>query len=74
MKRPEGRKHRHGPSASGKGPAGDASAIESIHVRNYRTLRNVKLELSRLTVLLGPNGSGKSTVFVRDGLLTLAGA
>jgi predicted ATPase len=38
--------------------------IESLHVRNYRALRNVTLEpLPPLTVLLGPNGSGKSTVF-----------
>lgn len=38
--------------------------IESIHVRNYRALRDVTLEsLTPLTVLLGPNGSGKSTVF-----------
>lgn len=38
--------------------------IESLTVKNYRALRNVKLrDLTPLTVLLGPNGSGKSTVF-----------
>lgn len=38
--------------------------LESLHVRNYRALRNLKLaKLTPLTVLLGPNGSGKSTVF-----------
>lgn len=38
--------------------------IESLHVKNYRVLRDIKLDkLTPLTVLLGPNGSGKSTVF-----------
>jgi predicted ATPase len=38
--------------------------IESLHVWNYRALRDVELgSLKPLTVLLGPNGSGKSTVF-----------
>jgi predicted ATPase len=38
--------------------------IESLHIRNYRALREITLEqMTPLTVLLGPNGSGKSTVF-----------
>ncbi len=38
--------------------------VESIHVKNYRALRDIRFEkLTPLTVLLGPNGSGKSTVF-----------
>lgn len=38
--------------------------IESLWVKNYRALRDIKLDkLTPLTVLLGPNGSGKSTVF-----------
>lgn len=38
--------------------------IETLHVKNYRALRDIRLEkLTPLTVLLGPNGSGKSTVF-----------
>ena len=38
--------------------------IESLHVKNYRALRDVELkQLKPLTVLLGPNGSGKSTFF-----------
>jgi len=38
--------------------------VETLHVRNYRALRDVRLEkLTPLTVLLGANGSGKSTVF-----------
>jgi len=38
--------------------------VETLHIKNYRALRDVRLEdLTPLTVLLGPNGSGKSTVF-----------
>ena len=38
--------------------------IESLHVKNYRALRDVKLQyLAPLSVFLGPNGSGKSTLF-----------
>lgn len=38
--------------------------VESLHVKNYRALRDITLKrLTPLTVLLGPNGSGKSTVF-----------
>ncbi|HSZ69756.1 MAG TPA: AAA family ATPase [Solirubrobacteraceae bacterium] len=42
----------------------DVPRIERLHVRNYRALRDVRLDkLTPLTVLLGPNGSGKSTLF-----------
>ncbi|MGK7902543.1 MAG: AAA family ATPase [Hormoscilla sp.] len=38
--------------------------IESLKVKNYRTLRDLELKnITPLTVLLGPNGSGKSTIF-----------
>jgi predicted ATPase len=38
--------------------------IEGITIRNFRALRDVKLNsLAPMTALLGPNGSGKSTVF-----------
>jgi predicted ATPase len=38
--------------------------VESLYVRNYRSLRDVELKaLTPLTVFLGPNGSGKSTIF-----------
>lgn len=38
--------------------------IESLHVRNYRALRDLELRrITPLTVLIGPNGSGKSTLF-----------
>ena len=38
--------------------------IESLHVKNYRALRDVELrEITPLSVFLGANGSGKSTLF-----------
>ncbi len=36
--------------------------IQSVHIRNFRCLRDVEFTLSPLTALVGPNGSGKSTV------------
>lgn len=36
--------------------------IHRIAIRNFRSLRNVELDLGPLTVLIGPNGSGKSSV------------
>ncbi|HID74902.1 MAG TPA: hypothetical protein EYP56_02780 [Planctomycetaceae bacterium] len=33
-----------------------------IDFRNYKSLRNCRLPLERITVLVGPNGAGKSTV------------
>lgn len=42
----------------------DIPRIESIRIKNYRSLRDLELnELTPLTVFLGPNGSGKSTIF-----------
>lgn len=38
--------------------------IETLSVRNYRALQDLKLQdLTPLTVFVGPNGSGKSTIF-----------
>ena len=36
--------------------------IQSAHFQNFRCLRDVKLNLAPLTVLVGPNSSGKTTV------------
>ena len=36
--------------------------IEQIHVKNFRSARDVLLDCSSLTALVGPNGSGKSTL------------
>jgi predicted ATPase len=45
--------------------------ISTIHIRNYRALADVRLDLRPIGVLFGPNGAGKSTLldslwFVRD--------
>lgn len=34
--------------------------LEKVHIKNYRSLRNVAIPLKPLTVLVGPNASGKS--------------
>ena len=36
--------------------------IRSVHIENFRCLRDVTLELEPLTVLVGPNASGKSAI------------
>ena len=47
--------------------------ITRVHIKNYRSLENVDIELGRLTVLVGRNGAGKSNFvdalrFVRESL------
>jgi predicted ATPase len=44
--------------------------IDSIRFRNFKALRDVELELDRLTVLVGPNASGKTSVLAGLHLLT----
>lgn len=34
--------------------------LEKIHIKNFLSLRDVKLPFKPLTVLVGPNASGKS--------------
>lgn len=51
------------PSPGSVSRTAEPARVQSVRVRNYRSLRDVRLDLSPLTVLLGPNGSGKSTVF-----------
>ena len=36
--------------------------LHSIKIKNYRSLKNIELELTPLTVLIGPNASGKSNL------------
>ncbi len=48
--------------------------ITHVHIKNYRSLENVSVDLGRLTVLVGRNGAGKSNFvdalqFVQDALL-----
>ena len=35
--------------------------IENVEIHNYRGLRNVRVSLAQLTVLIGPNNSGKTS-------------
>lgn len=41
----------------------DADVISTLAVAGYRSLREVRLVLGRLTVVTGPNGSGKSSLY-----------
>lgn len=36
--------------------------IQSVHIKNYRSIQDVRLELTDITVLLGSNGTGKSSM------------
>ena len=36
--------------------------IQRVHIKNYRSLQDVELEFTDVTVLLGSNGTGKSSV------------
>ena len=41
----------------------DAVVISTLSVAGYRSLREVRLVLGRLTVVTGPNESGKSSLY-----------
>ena len=45
--------------------------LKSIHIENFRSLRNVTLPLKPLTVLVGPNASGKSNALRALDVLSL---
>ncbi|EKV02890.1 hypothetical protein Lepto7375DRAFT_5158 [Leptolyngbya sp. PCC 7375] len=38
------------------------TVLESVHIQNFRCLRDVTLELGSFTVFVGPNASGKSAI------------
>jgi predicted ATPase len=46
--------------------------IERLHVSGYRSLRNVRLDLKQLNVIVGENGSGKSNLYRALQLLSTA--
>ena len=47
-------------TVKGKSMSEQKAFLEKVHIKNYRSLRNVTLPLKSLTVLVGPNASGKS--------------
>jgi predicted ATPase len=54
---------------------GEGARVDSVRVRNYKSIGQCNLKLGRLTVLVGRNASGKSNFldvlrFVADGLQT----
>ncbi len=48
-------------------------AITELWVRGYRSIREVRVELGRVNVLVGPNGCGKSNLYRGMVLLSSAG-
>lgn len=36
--------------------------IQSVHIKNFRTLKDVTIPFDSVTTFIGPNGAGKSTV------------
>ena len=36
--------------------------IQSVHIKNFRTLKDVSIPFDSITTFIGPNGAGKSTV------------
>jgi energy-coupling factor transporter ATP-binding protein EcfA2 len=47
--------------------------IDRVHFENFKSLKDVTLDLGRLTVLVGPNGCGKSSVLQGIELLAQTG-
>lgn len=48
--------------------------IDQAHIENFKCLKNVTVDLGRLSVFVGPNGSGKSSVLQGMQLLSRAAA
>lgn len=44
--------------------------IRTIHIDNYRSAKNISLELDRLNIIFGPNGCGKSNIYKAIHLLS----
>src|SRR5665811_449365 len=44
------------------GGAGPEMKIQSVRIKNFRTLKDVTVSFDSVTTFIGPNGTGKSTV------------
>lgn len=53
---------RHSRDRLGKEVRESAVRIQSIHIRNFRSIRDETIEFNRYTCLVGANGAGKSCV------------
>ncbi|MDD9808882.1 MAG: AAA family ATPase [Thaumarchaeota archaeon] len=47
---------------------GAHARVESVHIRNFRSLLDVEVRLGNITVLIGANGTGKTTILDALGL------
>ena len=48
--------------------------IHTLHIQNYRSIREMSLELEQLNIVFGPNGTGKSNIYKAIHLMRRAGA
>ncbi|WP_142763243.1 AAA family ATPase, partial [Klebsiella pneumoniae] len=46
--------------------------IQYIRIQNFRSVRDIALELGPLNIVFGPNGCGKSNIYNAIHLLTAA--
>ncbi len=44
--------------------------ITTLHIQNYRSIREMSLELEQLNIVFGPNGTGKSNIYKAIHLMT----
>ncbi|MCA9680792.1 MAG: AAA family ATPase [Myxococcales bacterium] len=53
-------------------PANDAALLREVHIRSFKSLEDVRVELGLVNVFIGANGSGKSNLLEAIGLLGAA--
>lgn len=59
---------------SGRLPARVSERLASLEISDFKSLKNVKVELGQVNVLVGPNGAGKSNILEAIGILGAAAA
>ncbi|MCA9697177.1 MAG: AAA family ATPase, partial [Myxococcales bacterium] len=53
-------------------PANEAALLREVHIRSFKSLEDVRVELGLVNVFIGANGSGKSNLLEAIGLLGAA--